>query len=200
MRQLQAMVRHLANLVESKQQADNRLRDVLALPALVVEQLQAQANLLAEHIQQLKRAIQDHINQYPLLKQQRDLMNSIPGIGPLTAAKLIAECRALTDFEDVRQLVAFAGLNPSHHQSGSSIRKKTTLSKTGNAAIRAALYMPAVVAQNHNPILHAFAQRLLAKGLCKMAVIAAVMRKLLHLIYGILKSGQPFNPHFQNAA
>src|SRR5688572_17670299 len=100
MRQLQAMVRHLANLVESKQQADNRLRDVLALPALVVEQLQAQANLLAEHIQQLKRAIQDHINQYPLLKQQRDLMNSIPGIGPLTAAKLIAECRALTDFED----------------------------------------------------------------------------------------------------
>jgi transposase len=196
-RQLQAMVRHLSNLEAAKQQTDNRLRDKAALPTLVVDQLLAQADLLAQQIQQLKQALQAHIEQYPDLKHQRDLIDSIPGLGQLTAAKLIAECRALTAFDNVRQLVAFAGLNPAHHQSGSSIRKKTTLSKTGNAAIRAALYMPAVSAKNHNPILHAFAQRLLDKGLCQMAVIAAVMRKLLHLIFGILKSGRLFDPLFQ---
>jgi transposase len=199
-RQLQAMVRHLVNLEDAKQQANNRLRDKAALPELVVDQLSAQATLLGQHIQQLKQAIQDHIDQHPHLKQQRDLIDSIPGLGPLTAAKLIAECRSLTAFDDVRQLVAFAGLNPAHHQSGSSIRKKTTISKTGNAAIRAALYMPAVSAKRHNPILRAFAQRLLDKGLCPMAVITAVMRKLLHLIFGILKSGRPFDPNFHFAS
>jgi transposase len=199
-RQLQALVRHLSSLEQAKQAVDNRLRDRTALPGLVVDQLQSQRTLLVDQIDQVKHALQDPIDQHPDLKRQRDLMDSIPGIGPLTAAKLLAECRPLADFTDVRQLVAFAGLNPSHHQSGSSIRKKTLISKCGNPAIRAALYLPAVSAKNHNPILRAFAQRLLAKGLCEMAVIAAVMRKLLHLIYGILKSGRPFDPNFQIAA
>jgi transposase len=195
-RQLQALVRHLATVEEAKQQVDNRLREAKSMPALVVEQLHAQQSLLVAQIDQLKRAIQDQIDHFPDLKRQRDLIKSIPGLGALTAAKLLAECRPLTDFTDVRQLVAFAGLNPSHHQSGSSIRKKTQISKTGNAAIRAALYMPAVVAQRFNPILRPFAQRLLDRGLCHMAVITAVMRKLLHLVFGILKSGRPFDPAF----
>ncbi len=199
-RQLQALVRHLSSLEETKQAVDNRLRDRTALPPLVVEQLQHQHTLLVDQIDQVKHALQDHIDQHPDLKRQRDLMDSIPGIGPLTAAKLLAECRPLAAFTDVRQLVAFAGLNPSHHQSGSAIRKKTLISKCGNPAIRAALYLPAVSAKHHNPILRAFAQRLLAKGLCEMAVIAAVMRKLLHLIYGILKSGRPFDPTFHPAS
>ena len=82
-------------------------------------------------------------------------------------------------------------------ESGASIRKKPPISKTGYAAIRTALYMPAIVAKRHNPILGALAQRLLAKGLCPMAVITAVMRKRLHLIDGVLKSGRLFVPHFQ---
>lgn len=195
-RQLQALVRHLAALEETKQQTTNRLRDAAALPDLVVTQLRTQVVLLNSQIKQLQQAIQDHIDQHPDLKQQPDLMDSIPGIGPLTAAKLLAACRPLSDFTNVRQLVAFAGLNPAHHESGSSVRKKTTLSKTAKAAIRAALYLPAVVAKRCNPILRAFAQPLLDRGLSQMAVITAVMRKLLHLIYGILKSGRPFDPNF----
>ena len=66
----------------------------------------------------------------------------------------------------------------------------------GRASIRAALYMPAIVAKNHNPILRAHAERLAARGLCEMEIIVALMRKLLHLIYGILKSRQPFDPHY----
>jgi transposase len=197
---LQALVRQLAAVEELKQQAANRLREAKYLPPLVVEQLHAQHALLLDQIEQLKRAIQGHIDHFPDLKRQRDLIASIPGIGKLTAAKLMAECRSLTEFEDVRQLVAFAGLNPAHHESGTSIRKKTQISKTGKASLRAALYMPAIVAKRRNPILHAFAQRLLDKGLCKMAVITAVMRKLLHLVFGILKSGRPFDPNFQVAS
>jgi transposase len=199
-RQLQALVHHLAALEEAKQKLLNRLREQDKLPSLVTDQLHSQRSLLQVQIKQLHQAIQDHIDHFPDLKRQRDLIDSIPGFGPLSAAKLIAECRALAHFNDVRQLVAFAGLNPAHHLSGSSIRKKTIISKMGSSAIRAALYMPAVVAQNHNPILAAFAARLRAKGLCNLAVLAAVMRKLLHLVFGILKSGQPFDPNFAFSA
>lgn len=161
-RALQALVRHLATLEEARQQIANRLRDAAALPDMVVSQLRAQEALLHEQIkqiQQIQQAIHDHIDHFPDLRRQRDLMDSIPGIGPLTAAKLLAEIRPLTAFTDVRQrqLVAFAGLNPAHHQSGSSVRRKTQISRTGKAAIRAALYMPAVTAKRHNPILRAFA-------------------------------------------
>ena len=199
-RQLQALVRHLSTLEEAKQQADNRLREAAALPDLVVKQLKSQRDLLLAQIDQLKAAIQDHIDHCPDLRRQRDLMASIPGIGKLTAAKLLADCRCVSRFDDGHQRVAFAGLNPAHQQSGSSIRKKTTISKTGNSAMRAALYMPAVSAKRHNPLLKAFAQHLLDKGLCQMQVITALMRKLLHLIFGILKSGLPFDPNFHLAA
>lgn len=199
-RALQALVRHLTALQTAHQQVNNRWREATTAPSLVRAQLEGQRALLTQQIEQLQQAIQDHIDQHPDLKRQRDLMDSIPGIGPLTAAKLLAECRSLTRFDDVRQLVAFAGLNPAHHDSGSSIHHQPTLSKTGNAAIRAALYMPAIVAKRYNPRLRAFAQHLLDHGLCPMEVIVAVMRKLLHLIFGILKSGQPFDPNFQSAA
>jgi len=109
---------------------------------------------------------------------------------------LLAEFRAISQFSNVRQLVAYAGLNPRQRQSGSSVRGQSHISKTGRASIRAALYLPAVVAKRHNPILRAYAERLAQHGLCKMQVIVAVMRKLLHLVYGILKSGQPFDPHY----
>jgi transposase len=167
---------------------------------LVTDQLQAQSTLLLQQINQLKRAIQDHIDQFPHLKQQRDLMDSIPGIGSLTAAKLLAECRPLAAFDDVRQLVAFAGLNPAHHESGTSVRKKALISKCGSSAIRAALYMPALTAMRCNPVVRPFAQRLRTKGLVPLAVITAVMRKLLHLVFGVLKSGKPFDPNFALAA
>ncbi len=193
-RALQALVRHLATL-----ETDNRLREAAALPDLVVAQLTSQRDLMVQQIDQLKTAIQDPIDHFPDLRRQRDLMDSIPGIGKLTAAKLLAECRSVSRFDNVRQLVAFAGLNPAHHQSGSSIKKKTTISKTGNSAIRAALYMPAVCAKRHNPLLRPVAQRLLARGYCEMQVITAVMRKLLHLVFGVLKSGKPFDPNFQAA-
>jgi len=194
-RELRALVRHYQDLTQARQQTANRLEHASAAP-LVTAQLQAHLALLEAQLAQTKQAITDHLNQHPILKQHKDLLTSIPGIGDLTAGKLLAECRNLTDFTNVRQLVAFAGLNPQHHPSGSSIHRPTTISRTGSAALRQALYMPALVAMRFNPTLRAFANRLLANGLPTKAVIVAVMRKLLHLVFSVLKSQRPFDPAF----
>jgi transposase len=198
-RELRTLVRHLDDLESDQQRQKNRLHALQhsahASPT-VETNLRQQLDLLGEQIEQVKAQIQTHIDQHPDLKRQRDLLVSVKGIGELTAAKLLAEVPALTEFSDVRQLVAYAGLNPRQRQSGSSVRGQSHISKTGRASIRAALYMPAVCAQRHNPILRAYAERLTQHGLGKMQVVVAVMRKLLHLVYGILKSGQPFDPHY----
>jgi transposase len=198
-RQLQQLVRHLEDLTQTLQQAKNRL----GLPGQgqpVIDHLQAQIALLNQQIAQTKRAITELLNQHPDLKRQKDLLRSIPGLGDLTIGKLIAECRDLTAFRDVRQLVAFAGLNPRHHTSGSSVHKKPTISRTGSASLRAALYMPALVAMRFNPLLQSFADRLRSRGLPTKAIIVAVMRKLLHLVFGVLKSGQPFDLNWATAS
>jgi transposase len=196
-RQLQALVRHLEDLQADYQRQRNRqhaLQHGAVSTPLVLDNLQSQLDLLAQQIEQVKHAIQQHIDQHPDLKRDKDLLTSIPGIGDLTAGKLLAEFRAIRDFDDVRQLVAFAGLNPRQHQSGKHARGHTPISKQGRATIRAALYMPAIVAKNHAACLQPLVLRWQQRGLCKMEIIVAVMRKLLHLIYGVLKSRQPFDP------
>ena len=75
-----------------------------------------------------------------------------------------------------------------------AVRGRTRLAKTCNSKLRKALYLPAIVAQTHNPIVRAFCERLLARGKFKMSVIGAAMRKLLHIVFGVLKSGKPFGP------
>ncbi len=198
--ELQAMVRHLANLQDMRQQEVNRRQSGVTSPT-VLATLEQHIAFLEQQIADLKRQIQDHIDRHPHLRQQRDLLTSIPGIGNLTASKLLAEIRDITVFDDARQLAAFAGLTPGQYRSGTSVHRPTRLSKRGSSRLRAALYFPAIVAQQHNPILRAFAQRLLEAGKPKQAVIAAVMRKLLHQVFGILTSGQPFDPgHLEKSA
>jgi transposase len=145
---------------------------------------------------QVKQLLADHFDQHPHLKQQRDLLISIPGIGEQTAALLLAEMGFLDTYDHARQLAAHAGLTPCEFSSGSSVKGKPRLSLVGNSRLRKALYLPAVCAMRHNPLLKAFAQRLLARGKLKMQVIGALMRKLLPLAYGILKSQQPFGPFY----
>ena len=194
-RHLQALVRHLQDLEHMRQQTLNRLSAGSASPA-VQQHLQEHVAFLDTQIAHTKQLMHDHIDQHPHMKRERDLLDSIVGIGWLTASKLLAEFRSITAFDDVPQLVAFAGLNPKQHVSGSSIRGHSAISKQGAASIRAALYMPAVSAKRHNPILRDFAARLAQRGLSGKQIIVAVMPKLLHLAFGILKSGQPFDPNF----
>lgn len=136
---------------------------------------------------------------HPTLQRQAELLQSIPGIGETTALKLLAEVPLLGEYRSARQAAAYAGLSPRQRESGSSVHGKTRMSKVGNAAVRRALYLPAVVALRANPLLHVFAQRLLAAGKPKMSVVGAVMRKLLHQAHGVLKHNQPFDPNYAPA-
>lgn len=193
--ELQALARHLDSLKTMRQQEINRRQ--AGIPSqTVLQTLDEHIVFLDKQIDDLDQQIRDHINRHPDLREQRDLLTSIPGIGDLTACKLLAEIRDIQAFENAPQLVAFAGLNPTQRISGTSVKTKPRISKRGSPHLRTALFLPAMVAKKHNPILACFAQRLSEAGKCKKAVIVAVMRKLLHLVYGILKSGRPFDPHY----
>jgi transposase len=192
---LQAMVRHLEDLQANSQQEKNRLQSGCS-NSRVIEYLVDHIRYLEEKIEQIKQDIQKHIEAHPELKQRQKLLTSIPGIGKLTAAKVLGEVRDVCEFENARQLAAYAGVTPRNFVSGTSVHKKSRLSKTGNSNLRKALYMPALVAQRHNPIIRTFCQRLLANGLRPMEAIGAAMHKLLRLMYGILKSGKPFDADF----
>ena len=154
----------------------------------------------AEQITALEQAVEVHLAEHPALAQQRDLLVSIPGVGPQTAATVMAELGDGLAFQSARSVAAYAGLVPRHHESGSSVRKRPRLSKLGNARLRRALYWPAISAIRHNAAVRIFAERLLGRGKSKMSVIGASMRKLLQICYGVLKSGQPFDASLHPAA
>jgi len=155
---LQALIRHLDDLQVSLTRETNRLSSGVRTPE-VIEHLKTLIDVLKQQIQQTKSMIQEHINQYPDLKKKQLLLMSIPGIGALTAAKVLGEVREVTDFDDARQLSAYAGLTPRNFLSGSSVHKKSRLSKTGNSNLRKALYLPAISAKHHNRIVREFCAR-----------------------------------------
>lgn len=190
-RQLQALVRRLDALQGMRTQELNRLAagptvaDVRASIEAVVAHLEAQ-------IAQVQQLIRDHLDRYPGLRAQRDLLVTIPGIGEATAAILIAD---LFDkrYSSARQAAAFAGLVPRLMESG-TLRGRSRLSKIGPGRLRKALYFPAVAALRWNPTIRAVRARLHAAGKPPMVIVGAAMRKLIHLAYGVLKSGRAYEP------
>lgn len=127
------------------------------------------------------------------LKNDHDLISSIPGIGEISSQIMIAELPEISHFKSARELAAWAGVTPCHFQSGTSGRTSTPITKVGSANLRRALFMPAMNARVFNPILKDFGNRLKENGKKPKQIIIAIMRKLIHMIYGILKSGEPFN-------
>ncbi len=194
-RQLQEMVRRRSALVNERTRERNRLQSGLQSD-IVIESVNANLDFLKVQIAKLEAQIQAHINQHPALKRDRELLTSINGIGDKTAAIILGELPEVDRFDHSGQAVAYAGLSPQQHQSGSSVHKKTKLTKTGNQKLKTALYFPALSALRHNPIIINQSTRLAEKGKEKMVIVGAAMRKLLQLAYGVLKSGQPFDPYY----
>jgi transposase len=93
--------------------------------------------------------------------------------------------------------VTFAGLKPKTYSSG-KFQGKTKISKVGSARLRKALYFPAISASQHNPLVQSLVQRLEQENKCQLFILCAVMPKLLHLAFGVLKSRKPFDPDFLN--
>jgi transposase len=159
----------------------------------VITSLENHIRFLDEEIARLQRQINDHVSKHPDLKEQVDLVDSIPGIGPDTAAQLVAEIKTIDGFDNASELAAYAGLTPMHRRSGSSVRHRPKLSKIGNAHLRKALFFPAMTAMRHNPAAKALRDRLAQRGKPKMLILGAAMRRLLHIVYGVLKHRRPFD-------
>ncbi|MNF99947.1 Transposase IS116/IS110/IS902 family protein [compost metagenome] len=137
------------------------------------------------------KEIRQQIDDDDDLRGKRDLLVSIDGISDKTAALLLAELGDVSRFDSARAVVAFAGLNPRLQESGKH-KGQVRISRMGSALLRAGLYMPAISAMTHNKAIRALRNRLEEKGKAGKQIICAAMRKLLHIAYGVLKSGQPF--------
>jgi transposase len=172
-KRLQALIRHLDDLQAGHQQTSNRMKSGVTLPE-VIAQLKALDAVFLQQIEETQYLIQECIDHSPEFKRARDLLV----------------------FESASQLAAYAGLTPRAFTSGTSVHKKSRISKLGNAHLRKALYMPAIVSMKFNPIIRAFCARLKESGHLPKEVVCAAMHKLLHHAYGVLKTGQPFDPNY----
>lgn len=189
--QLQALSRRLYGLVKMRRQELNRKeaeheKMVKTSIANVVKIIDAEMERVRKKIKQILMRNED-------LRKKHALLVSIPGVGEETTHLILSEVPNLDFFEEAKQLVAYAGLAPREKSSGTSVRGRATMSKTGNSRLRQGLYMSAVVAMKWNPIVAAFCDRLMQRGKPTMKVVGAAMRKLLHIIFGVLKSGKPFS-------
>lgn len=124
--------------------------------------------------------------------QDRYLLQSIPGVGPITAVSFISEVGDITRFAKPEQLVAYAGLDPRVHQSGTSINGKGYISKRGNKILRTRLFNAASVAVLHDNQFKTYFRKKISEGKPYRVALVAVMRKMCHVIHAVWTRGTPF--------
>jgi transposase len=197
-RKLRNLLRHREDLLNLVVQQKNRLADCQD------DDLKAAWQRLLEtcttEVETVEQQIEQHLAQHPALQETYALLRSVKGLGPVACCTLMTAMPDLAEYENAAAAAADAGVTPAHHQSGDTVRRKPKISKVGKATLRSLLYFPALTAMRFNPIIRTFAERLQKQGKHKMAIIVAVMRKLIHLAYGVLKHKKPFDPHFPSAA
>jgi transposase len=195
--QLRALSRRLQEIACQRAAEKNRLHAgsvTASTPQALRLDLERSLEFLQQSHKSLLRSALELIQQDALLLRRYQLLLTVKGIGSLSAVLILAELAPLAPDLTAPQWVAFAGLDPKRHQSGSSIDRKPRLSKTGNVHLRRALYMPALTATWRDPAFAAFYQKLLGRGKRPLQAICAAMRKLLHAIYGMFRNDQPFDP------
>jgi len=192
---LRALMRRITGLKLVSQQEKNRLHSVsqsAEITPLVRKDIQSHLVQLERHIEKLEHQAETIVQADRELARQFCHLVSVRGIARVSALHLLAELVVLAPDMTARQWVAHAGLDPRHHDSGTSIHKPARISRAGNRYLRAALFMPALVATQHDPNIRAFYQKLVDRGKTKMQAIVAVMRKLLHALHGMLRTDSDF--------
>jgi transposase len=200
-RELHALVERLQALQDMRQQESNRLEALSQGPSQsdqsrvsrVITMVKDHITWLTAQIADIEAEIHDHIDSNPDLKHDAELIRSIPGCGPKLAAQFLAYVGDVRRFKSAKALASFVGVTPRQKQSGTSVNGRTTISRAGHSAARKALYMPGLVAKHHNPVIMAMAKRLQSRGMAPKAIVGASMRRLVHLIYGVINSGKRFD-------
>lgn len=157
-----------------------------------------QIDFYTEQLKAIEKDIKKLINDDPDIKERIDKVETIQGIGFMTAITVIAETDGFENITNNKQLLSYAGLDITHNESGKH-KGRTTISKRGNTIIRTAMYMPALSASRCNKTLKEFYQRMCETLPAKKMAIIAVARKLLIYIYSIYKNNVPFDPDYRKA-
>jgi len=192
-RALQGLVRRVDDLVEMAAREKGRL----ASPALTKparRSVERTIRLLERETDRVRAEVDALVAASPPLRADRELLESITGVGRQTATTVLAELPAVERLPSAESAAASCGLAPREFRSGTSVKRRTRLSKAGNARLRKALYLPTLTAIRFNPLLKGFFERLVKAGKPKMQAVGACMRKLVMLCYGVLKNRAPFDP------
>ena len=195
-RALRALARRMAALVAERTRETNRLHCAQATattPRAIVRDLRANLRQLTRRVRALRTEGEALIAGDAELRRAAARLTSIPGVALTSAIYLLGELLTLPPNLTVRQWVAHAGLDVRVVQSGSSVHPAPRMSKMGNAHLRRGLYMPALVAIQRDRHVRAFYDQLLARHRAPLQAVVAVMRKLLHAIYGMLKTDTDFD-------
>jgi transposase len=194
--QLQSLAHRMAQLNQELSRERSRLHAACKAgphTRWVQQDLRAHLKQLQRRLAALQQRAAAVVRRDEHLAEEVRLIDSAPGFAERSAIQLLAELAPLAEDMHAAQWVAQAGLDPKPGESGTSVRAPRQISKQGNARIRAALYMPALVAIQHDPHVAAYYEKLLAKGKTKMTAITAVMRKLLHALWGMLHHHQAWD-------
>lgn len=191
-RELNALQEDLTRLRNRLEAAEQGLTHPKVLASLQrrIDALEAEKRALEEELEQETKAT---------LPQEFELLTSIPGVGTKTACMFLAEVGSVDRFATASKLVAYAGLTPALFESGSSVNRRTRISRLGPSSLRHLLYMPSLSAIRYNPILKRFFDRLVDKGKTRKAAVVACMAKLLRIMYGVLVHRCPFDPSYAKA-
>ncbi|EFC9752331.1 IS110 family transposase [Escherichia coli] len=193
-RHLSALLRRRDALVADSTREKNRLEKYLATdtPSVIAESVEAMIGQLNAEIKRLDRLIRSHLNQHPELKKDFDLLTSIKSVGYQLGLNMLVILRS-HDFATAEQAAAFLGVVPVEKYSDTLVRGCPKLSKIGPPEIRAKLYLASLCGLRFNPLMKAMYERLCLRGKAKMCAIGALMRKLVHWCYGVLKTQKPFD-------
>jgi len=192
---LRAIVRRMCSLKLQMQQEGNRLHaaeHAQEITPLIRRDVELHLRQLERHVTKLDAQAFAIVHADAELNRYYRHLISVCGIARTSALHILGEIAILPADMSARQWVAHAGIDPRTFDSGTSVHKPARISRRGNHYLRAALYMPALVAIRRNPNARAFYEQLLARGKTKMQGIVAVMRKLLHSIHGMFRTDTDF--------
>jgi transposase len=195
--ELKQISRERDSFVKMLTEERNRLHAITASAnpsSIVLKSHRAVIKHLEKQIKKLEEVINKKLDNNSSLKDKKELLKTIPGIGDISATVLLTETNGFSTFTDPKQLAAYAGISPCQHESGSSVSKKPKISKVGNSKIRSTLYLSSLSSIRSDSPFKRFYERLREKGKPAKVALIAVARKLLHVIFAIIKSGKAFDP------
>jgi transposase len=185
--QLNALVTRRRQLVGMRTAEKNRLS---TCPELMRTDIEQHVGWLESRIEQLEDEINDMLTNNPSWRELAALVSTVPGIGKVTAATLVAELPELGTLNR-QKIAALAGLAPYNRDSGPRKRRRRIFG--GRASVRCALYMAALSASRHNPVIKRFYQRLIDKGKKEKVALTACMRKLLVIVNAMARKQEPWS-------